>query len=56
VYGTNLNVPGIIRGGSVVPGWATGTSRSFEVAGWDFATGGATFNELIRSRVGRSRL
>jgi hypothetical protein len=44
VYATNLNVPGIIRGGSVVPSWATGTSRSFEVAGWDFGTGGATFN------------
>jgi hypothetical protein len=44
VYGTNLSAAGILRGASSVNGWVTGTSRSFEVAGWDLATGGGTFN------------
>jgi hypothetical protein len=45
VYGTNLAAAGVIRGASSVNGWMPGTSRSFEVVGWDVATGGTTWNQ-----------
>lgn len=45
IYGTNLNAAGLLSGGNghQITGWVPGTSRAFEVAGWD-SSGGPAWN------------